>query len=91
MYGGASPEPAPEPAPHLLDLPDELWAKHILSHAGASELVRLQRVCRALHQLASHAFYQPVIHAERERRESARVADRDRRRRDYRYNCNLRS
>ena len=70
----------------MLDLPEELWAKHILKHAGASELVRLQRVCRALHPLASHASYQPVIHAERERRASARQADRDRRRRDYLYN-----
>ena len=79
----------PEQVTHLLDdLPHDLWAGRILQHVGASELIRLQRVCHTLHVLTSHACracFQPVIQAERERRASMRQSDRDRRRRDSRY------
>jgi hypothetical protein len=81
--------------PQLLHLPDELWIECILRNgkegadgerSGASELVRLRRVCRAGWRIAREAKLELTVAREKERRERAQHDDRERRKRLNRLN-----
>ena len=64
----------------LLHLGDELWTEHVLPHVGASELVRLQRVCKAARRVVVGAKHlQATVTNEKARRGKAQAEDRARR------------
>jgi hypothetical protein len=74
--------------PQLLHLPDELWIECILRNGkegadgeavGASELIRLRRVCRAGWRIARDAKHEDTVAREKERRARAQHDDRERR------------
>ena len=81
---------ADDAPPQLLQLPDELWIECILRNGkegadgesvGASELIRLRRVCRAGWRIARDAKLEATVAREKERRARAQHDDRERRKR----------